>query len=356
MYRPYDSASSSESGYESAGSDSVTSEHRAVDQWRSHALEAFADTSNQGSGVGPRPSDLHYTQTTLSFESTKPVQVLTVDSTDRDITIYPSPMSLRLKLPQVYKNISRIDIVQIKMLNGFYALSAAKGNTTLVIYDATDNPLSVSVPDGTYTATALADALNAALKAATTSQTFKVTYAVSSGRFVITSQMTFRLPFLSSITSGTVSNYSWGLGWNMGFGGPPVDLPRATSQVATYFPRLTVDYIYLRLNESDNMNTVDCTGPEDLSVSLDSTGQTSRYFGKLLLNDFGAYAQTFIESPKIFKPVISRLDRLSFDWVDRYGIPITSTDSLSCDWHMTVRIIQVKDTQTDSSAIIRGPI
>lgn len=356
MYRPYDSGSDSGSESVESGSEaSVTSQHRAIDQWRSQVLEDFADTNQgPGPGPGPGPSDLQYNQTTLLFESSKPVQVLTVDSLDRDQTMYPSPMSIRLKLPQVYKNVTRIDIVQIKMMNGFHTLTAAKENTTLTVYDSSDNKISVTIPDGTYTAMALADALNAAFKVASSSQTFKITYAASSGRFVITSPAMFRIPFLTSLTS--VSKYSWGLGWNMGFGGPPTDLPRAKSHIATYMPRLTTEYIHLRLNESDNMNTVDCTGPEDLAVSLDSTGQTSRYFGKLLLNDFGAYAQTFIESPKIFKPVLSRLDRLSFDWVDKSGAAITGSDSLSCEWHMTVRIIQVKDTQTESSAIIRGPI
>lgn len=359
MYRPYESDSGSESGsgsgYESASaSDSGQSRIRAADAWRNQLREAFVAGPSIPGPTAEIGHDLTYNQTSLAFESTRPVQVLTVDSMDRDPLVYPNPLSFKLKLPQVYKNVARLDIVQIKMMSGLYTLTAAKGNTTLSLYDSIGALVSVTIPDGTYSATVLASTLTKALKAATTTQTYTVTYTAPTGRFSITSTAKFRLPFASNLS--TPANSAWGLGWNLGFGGAPLDLSAATTQTATYMPRLTTDYIYLRLNDTENMNTVDSTGPEDLAVSLNSTGQTAQYFGKLLLNDFGSYAQTFLEAPKIFKPVLSRLDRLSFDWVDRLGNPITGQDALSCEWHMTIRIIQLKDAQTDSSAIIRAPV
>ena len=116
-----------------------------------------------------------------------------------------------------------------------------------------------------------------------------------------------------------------------------------------------MDYIYLRLNEPEFMNTVDHTDLEDTAVSQDPTGQIAHYFGKLLLNDFGCYAQTFIESPKVFAPVLGRLDRLSFTWVDRYGNPFVGPDALSCDWNMALRVVEIQDRADASSTLIRAP-
>jgi hypothetical protein len=102
------------------------------------------------------------------------------------------------------------------------------------------------------------------------------------------------------------------------------------------------------------MNSVDHTDVENTAVSQDPTGQISHYFAKLLLNDFGCYAQTMIEAPKIFAPVLGRLDRLSFSWVDRYGKPLAGPDATSCDWHMTLRVTELQDWAAAGSTLVRA--
>jgi hypothetical protein len=75
------------------------------------------------------------------------------------------------------------------------------------------------------------------------------------------------------------------------------------------------------------------------------------YFGKLLLNNFGCWSQTFIEAPKRFRPVLGRLERLNLDWVDRHGQPLGGTDAASCDWHMTVRITEIVEGPSATSSL-----
>jgi hypothetical protein len=82
------------------------------------------------------------------------------------------------------------------------------------------------------------------------------------------------------------------------------------------------------MNDSERMNEV---------VTLD---QVDHYFGKLLLNDFGAYAQSFVEAPKIYELPVGRLERLQFAWTDRHGSPLVGADAATCDWHMTLRITE----------------
>jgi hypothetical protein len=335
--------------------DEDTGYANARDAWQNQNTQAL-----QPNVIDAIESSLNGTNqlkpTLLQFQQYQIVQVITLDSTHRDQQAYPNPLSCRLYLPKIYKNISRIDIIQIKMACGLYALSAARGNTTLILFDRNERRISVTVPDGTYTASALSSTLTSLLNAASTPTIYKVSFNATIGRFVLTSPGNpFRLPFLTTRADPTQKVYTdWGLGYSMGFGGAPQDLGRSETHTATMLPRLNTDYIYLKLNETDSMNTVDTSGPEDFAVSQDTNGITGAYFGKLLMNDFGSYAQTFIEAPKIFHNPLSRLDRLSFDWTLKDGTAIAGPDALSCDWHMTLRIYQITDGPTDSSTLIRS--
>jgi hypothetical protein len=101
----------------------------------------------------------------------------------------------------------------------------------------------------------------------------------------------------------------------------------------------------------EHMNMVDHTSPENAGISQDSTGQVAHYFGKLLLNGFGCWAQTFVELPKTFRPALGRLDFLTFTWLDRFGQPFAGPDAASCDWNMTVRVVEIAEGPSQTSAL-----
>ena len=337
---------------------------QALDQWRSQALSWIDGPGRAPVGEGPGlppVSGIGLQNTALQITEQRVTHTLMVDSLDRDQRIYPLPTNFKLRLPRTYRNVARIDIVQIKMLSGFYALTEAMSNTYLPIYDMSGNLIPAfnetepTVPDGTYSIQQLIDTVN--LPAG-----FELSYSCTTGRITITGPVPFQL---LPPTYTPVPPSAWGLGWNLGFGGPAapviaVEIPGGPDfdpvwrAVASCFPRLTTDYIYLRLNETEFMNSVDHTDVEDTAVSQDPTGQISHYFAKLLLNDFGCYAQTMIESPKVFAPVLGRLDRLSFTWVDRKGRPLVGPDAASCDWHMTLRIVEIQDRASAASTLVRS--
>jgi hypothetical protein len=332
---------------------------QAVDQWRTQALSWINGPGRapvvEGPG-GAGPSSLSLQNTAFQITEQRVVHTLMVDSLDRDQRVYPLPTQFRIRLPRTYRNVARIDIVQIKMLSGLYAFSAEKGNTLPFIADMSGNflpladPLALSLADGTYSMQDVLDFIN--LPAG-----FSIDYSVNTGRVVITGPTPFQILPPPSIQPLPPSD--WGLGWNLGFGGlpaPVVAYPCSAGYCATAscFPRLTTDYIFLRMSETEFMNSVDHTDVEDTAVSQDPTGQVSHYFAKLLLNDFGCYAQTMIESPKVFTPVLGRLDRLSFTWMDRWGRPLGGPDAASCDWHMTLRITEIQDRAPQSSTLVRA--
>jgi hypothetical protein len=128
---------------------------------------------------------------------------------------------------------------------------------------------------------------------------------------------------------------NWGLGWNLGY--EKQDTPYNLIQTATSFYKILDDYIVLRLNNEFDINRVDTSGKEKLSATLETTGSTKAYYGKLLLAPFGSYAQTMIMNPIAFNPPLGKLDKLTFTWYDNTNTVIDNSD---CEWNAVVQIVE----------------
>jgi hypothetical protein len=132
---------------------------------------------------------------------------------------------------------------------------------------------------------------------------------------------------------------SWGLGWNLGF--DKVDTPYETVQTGQSFFKILDDFIALRMNQELDINRMDVTSKENLIVTQDPTGMTKAFYGKLLLANFGSYAQTFISNPISFANPLGKIDKLTFQWVDVTGAIINNND---CEWSGTVQIVEAVNT------------
>jgi hypothetical protein len=175
-------------------------------------------------------------------------------------------------------------------------------------------------------------------------------YVLQRQRF--TDPLLFSFLFNSGLSDVRKSlEYEWGLGWNLGY--PKVDTPYDTIQRATSFFKILDDYIYLKLNQEFTMNRLDSSGPEKLSITHEPTGQTNQFAAKLLLAPFGSYAQTMIQNPINFNPVLTSIDRLTFQWVDLTG---TQIDNLDCEWNAAVQISEQVTQATTTSTIPRASI
>lgn len=379
MYRQRDESESSDSTGLSESSDSTDSidstiensrarfdgHKAATDIWRQYEKHTFsppaaAIANSQTAVANPMQAGatdkLGIWNTEFRYAERRQTGVLMVDSLDRDWAAFPLPTSLRLHLPRTYRNVDRLDIVQIKFFNGIWPFSAQRKNTTLCITDVSGVSHCATIPDGNYTIPSMINAINAALTPLGLGIT--VSYNVAQGRFLFSSQTNpFTLAWPVGLSSQKLSaGSSWGLGWNLGFGGPAADVPAILingvwSAIASCCPRMCDDYFFLQLNFPEHMNMVDHTSPENYDISQESTGQVAHYFGKLLLNGFGCWAQTFIEMPKIFRPVLGRLDFLTFTWLDRSGSPLAGPDAASCDWNMAVRTVEIAEGSSQTSAL-----
>lgn len=137
---------------------------------------------------------------------------------------------------------------------------------------------------------------------------------------------------------------NWGLGYNLGFN--KIDTPFGTVQTAQSFYKIIDDYIYLRISPEYDMNKLDFGGRENLSVTRDSTGATKTYYGKLLLNNFNAFSQTLVQNPVTFQPPISRLESVSFQWLNFDGTQVNNTN---CEWNISISVTE-QLTKSQSAA------
>lgn len=125
----------------------------------------------------------------------------------------------------------------------------------------------------------------------------------------------------------------WGLGWNLGFA--KTDTPFATIQIAPSFYKILDEYIYLKLNDTFNMNRLDIGAKENYKLTRDPTGTVQGFNSKLLLTNFGNFANVVIQNPVEYNPLLPRLDKLTFNWTDSKGTTLNNND---CEWTIVVNI------------------
>ena len=156
----------------------------------------------------------------------------------------------------------------------------------------------------------------------------------------------FSLPFstIAQASNRTIEEYS--IGYNLGF--IQADTPFNTVQRAGSFFKILDDYIYMKMNEEYNMNRLDISRQEDLSVSHDTQAESQLYICKLLLNNFGTYATTVVQNPVLFNPPIGKLDKLSFSWYDKTGVIINNDE---CEWSGSIQVVESMDLATNDSSI-----
>ena len=144
----------------------------------------------------------------------------------------------------------------------------------------------------------------------------------------------------------------WGLGWYLGF--PkltvPVIGPRTLVTSATFI-RIVQQYIYLRLNPAQNVNTLAVSAKEDLSQTRESQGMDTQYFTKIILNDFASYCRAGVQLDKVFSPVLGKYEVIECQLTDQNGNILSNVD---CDYDMVIQITETANVANNDSSLI-GP-
>jgi hypothetical protein len=151
-----------------------------------------------------------------------------------------------------------------------------------------------------------------------------------------TDPLRYSILWKSSLTA-TYANLveSWGLGWNLGF--DKIDTQYDTIQRGNSFYKITDDFLNIVLNPELDMNRMDIVLQENLATTHEPTGTTKAFFGKILLANFGSYAQTMISNPIAFANPLGKLDKFTFQLVNTDG---TIVDNSDCEWNAVLQITE----------------
>jgi len=155
FYKPYvanDSDSESES-------DGYTTEDSLLDlPGKKPPVSSGGPSSNTETPAPPQ-------NTGTKFEEQASVHsnLFMINSRDRDTSAYPQPTFFTIRLPRVFKNVKKIDISQLSLLNSFFNFASSAGNTFMYVQEQGRQPVRVQIRDGTYSANDLVTELTSAL-------------------------------------------------------------------------------------------------------------------------------------------------------------------------------------------------
>jgi len=171
------------------------------------------------------------------------------------------------------------------------------------------------------------------------------------------SQYTAPIPFQLLFDYGLQPPYTtqqdqWGLGWYLGFPKTAVPTygPRTLVTSATFI-RIVQQYIYLRLNPAQNINTLAVSAKENLSETRESQGMDTQYFTKIILNDFANFCRAGVQLQKDFSPVLGKYEVIECYLTDQNGNTLTNAD---CDYDMVIQITETTNAPTTDSSLL-GP-
>lgn len=261
------------------------------------------DSDQRGSSVpaffGPPQPELTYERTMVS-----------IDSTDRNYSMYPSSTEYTLSLLQVFKNVVAIRLLSAEIPASFYVFSAVANTTTIYLKDGTSPYVAVTIPDGNYTLSQLCDALSAAILAATT-QTYTVILNQATLKIIITSPTN---DFMINTAEGSSTQIvNWGLGYFLGFNKGIYS--SVSKNITAPNPGSINPYNYMILDLGGNLNMIT------------ENEIPKGYFAKVPINvcNFN-YVYLTPECCSYnfarYDPPIGRLDKICIRWRFHDGRPI----------------------------------
>jgi hypothetical protein len=245
--------------------------------------------------------------------------IVTVDSRDRNYIAHPSAGSYVVTLPDVYKEVVCVKLLNVELPTSFYLFSTALKNTSIriAIYDSQQvkTVRDITIPDGNYSTTTMKSALETALNDAFNPiTTFTVSVVSSSMKLSIKSNAGYDVEVDTSVFCDVSKTTDWGLGYNLGF--RQSDVVRASTIVAST-PVMLQPYTYLLLDIVQFGNIDECGPLQQRAVAFAKVPITKNTFEYVFLDrtntSFGEY---------IPNPVLAKLDRLTIRWRFHDGTPV----------------------------------
>jgi hypothetical protein len=198
-------------------------------------------------------------------------KTIIVDSRDRQMNPGSHAGAYTVTLPAVYQNVYAVTLKSVEIPISFYTFSAAANNTTINVTYNNGSPTNITIPDGNYSASALATALNTAFNTAFGANNLVASYSATTSKMTFTGVARFSLnltptvPISANGGNSLTSNFTtwWGLGYFLGFTGTTYSsAPTGTFVVTGVFAVNPFPTTYI-LMDIETLNKVDETSLDD---------------------------------------------------------------------------------------------
>lgn len=198
-------------------------------------------------------------------------KTIIVDSRDRQMNPGSHAGAYTVTLPAVYQNVYAVTLKSVEIPISFYTFSAAANNTTINVTYNNGSPTNVTIPDGNYSAAALATALNTAFNTAFGANNLVASYSATTSKMTFTGVARFSLNLTPTVPTSAnggnslTTNYTtwWGLGYFLGFTGTTYSsAPTGTFVVTGVFAVNPFPTTYI-LMDIETLNKVDETSLDD---------------------------------------------------------------------------------------------
>lgn len=258
------------------------------------------------------------------MDDSQAVKYVYVDSTNRDIDLYPSANSYTLHLTNPLHSIVQVDLVNAKVPNTMYNLTSGSNvfiwtNTSNALAPVTSN---VSIAPGFYSTWTLAQALTAS-----GGYLFCVEYLEAEGKYLVSSNVasftvqatTSEMQTMLGISSGTKSSFLYSsdpiYNQNLNYIGKSL---YKTSKISNMSLN---ESVFLDIDEFRTTSVLDAkkmVGPTTDGQSIRST------FGMIPMDVASGQIKNFKESGDYkqfiqFDSPIPKVSRLTIRWTDARG-------------------------------------
>jgi hypothetical protein len=251
--------------------------------------------------------------TNRSMDDSQTIKYAYVDSTNRDLTLFPSGNAYTLFLTNPIKSIVRIDLVAAKVPNTMYNVSDGKNFLTI------NNSQNVSIAPGYYSADGLTDAIVSASGGA-----IGMAFLCSEGKYMFSSTSPFSLTANTpeaQKTMGFTSLSSGPASGNPVYALDPTYGPLQIAKSTNIIDLSTNEYVFLDIQEFRSTSILDAKK----LVGGTTEGSSMRSsFGMIPLDVPGGLIKNFKETSDYKQYVeydypIVKIDRLTVRWVDKKG-------------------------------------
>ena len=240
------------------------------------------------------------------------------DSTNRDVTMYPSGNVYTLHLTNPLHSITQVDLVAAMVPNTMYNLTNGSNVVTF-------NDLTVSIPPGYYSSYGLAQAL-----ANASGFIFCIDFIDSEGKYIISSNVaifnfeakTTEIQRMLGLDAGSHTSF-WST-LDPVYAIDPTYSGRSILKSQRIIDLSTNEYVFLDVEELRTTSVLDAKK----LIRGTTEGTTIRNtFGMIPLDVAAGTFKNYKETTDynqyiIFKSPIPKIDRLTIRWIDRNGIPL----------------------------------